>query len=76
MAHLPIPDILRFYFHIEEGDRESAIKKKVEEKILQLDERLESVLPPFHELLSIKAQDEKHPQQLNTDRGNPDHRSV
>jgi predicted ATPase len=62
MAYLPILDILRAYFDIEEGDQEYIIKKKLEEKILQLDERLKSALPPFQELLSLKVEDEKYPQ--------------
>jgi class 3 adenylate cyclase len=60
MAYLPILDILRSYFEIKEGDQEYRIKKNMEEKILQLDEKLESVLPPFHELLSLKVEDEAY----------------
>jgi len=55
MAYLPMLDILRAYFDIEEGDREFLIKKKMEEKILQLDEKLKGVLPPFHDILSLKG---------------------
>jgi len=40
MAYLPILDILRSYFDIQEGDRELVIRKKMEEKILQLDEKI------------------------------------
>jgi len=58
MIYLPILDILRSYFEIKEGDREFIIKKKMEEKILDLDEKLKSVLPPFQELLSLKVDDE------------------
>jgi class 3 adenylate cyclase/tetratricopeptide (TPR) repeat protein len=57
MAYLPILDILRSYFDIKEGDRESDIKNKIEEKILQLDDRLKTVFSPFHELLSLKVED-------------------
>ena len=45
MAYLPILDILRSYFEIKEGDREFLIKKKMEEKILDLDEKLKGVHP-------------------------------
>lgn len=57
MAYLPILDILKSYFDIKEGDRESDIKNKIERKILQLDERLKTVFSPFHELLSLKVED-------------------
>ena len=58
MPYLPILDILRSYFQIGEGDREFVIKKKMEEKILDLDVKLKGVLPPFEELLSLKVDDE------------------
>jgi class 3 adenylate cyclase/tetratricopeptide (TPR) repeat protein len=60
MAYLPILDMLRSYFEIKEGDQESLIKKKMEEKILRLDEKLHSVHPPFHELLSLKIEDDAY----------------
>jgi predicted ATPase/class 3 adenylate cyclase len=56
-AYLPILDILRSYFRIKEGDQESLIKKNMKEKILQLDEKLQGVLPAFHELLSLEIED-------------------
>jgi tetratricopeptide (TPR) repeat protein len=59
-AYLPILDILRSYFDIKEGDSESRIKKKIKEKIFELDERLKTVLSPFHELLSLKVEDEAY----------------
>jgi len=58
MPYLPILDILRYYFEIKEGDREYIIKKKMAEKILGLDEKLQGILPPFQELLSLKVDDE------------------
>ena len=60
MAYLPIHDILKSYFDIKEEDQEDLIKKKVEEKILQFDERLKSALPPFQEILSLKVDDETY----------------
>ena len=57
MAYLPVLDILRSYFRIKEGDQESRIKKKMQEKILHLDEKLHGILPPFHELLSLEIED-------------------
>ncbi len=60
MAYLPILDILRSYFDIKEGDREFIIKKKIREKVYNLDEKLKGVLPPFHELLSLKVDDAEY----------------
>jgi len=61
MAYLPLQDILRSYFEVKEGEREFLIKKKMREKIFQLDEKLKTVLPPFQELLSLKVEDEAYP---------------
>jgi len=58
MPYLPLLDILRSYLDIKEGEREFLIKKKMEEKILGLDEKLKSVIPPFQDLLSLKVNDE------------------
>jgi class 3 adenylate cyclase/tetratricopeptide (TPR) repeat protein len=60
MAYLPILDILRFYFGIKEGDREVLIKKKMDEKVTQLDERLKTALPPFQEILSLTIEDKDY----------------
>jgi class 3 adenylate cyclase/tetratricopeptide (TPR) repeat protein len=62
MLYLPILDILRSFLGIEEGDREFIIKKKLQEKLLQLDEQFKSHLPPLQDLLSLKIDDEKYPQ--------------
>jgi class 3 adenylate cyclase/tetratricopeptide (TPR) repeat protein len=58
MAYLPILDILRSCFGIKEGDQAILIKKKMDEKVVQLDDRLQGALPPFQELLSLKVEDE------------------
>jgi class 3 adenylate cyclase/tetratricopeptide (TPR) repeat protein len=58
MAYLPILDILRSYFGIKEGDREYLIKKKMKEKVSQLEDGLKGALPPFQELLSLQVEDE------------------
>lgn len=57
MPYLPILDILRSYFELKAGDRESLIKKKLEEGVFQLDDRLRSILPPVQEILSLKVDD-------------------
>jgi predicted ATPase/class 3 adenylate cyclase len=60
MVYLPILDLLRSYFEIKEGDHELLIKKKMGEKILRLDEKLEGVLPALHELLSLEVEDQSY----------------
>jgi class 3 adenylate cyclase len=60
MTYLPILDILRTYFEINEEDRKSVIKKKMEKKILDIDEKLKGIIPPFQELFSLKVDDEKY----------------
>jgi class 3 adenylate cyclase/tetratricopeptide (TPR) repeat protein len=60
IAYLPILDILRSYFEIKEGEQEFSIKRKIKEKIFQLNEKLKSALSPFQELLSLKVDDEAH----------------
>jgi class 3 adenylate cyclase len=58
MTYLPILDILRTYFEINEEDRKIVIKKKMEKKILDIDEKLKGIIPPFQELFSLKVDDE------------------
>ena len=60
MAYLPFLDILRSYFEIEEGDGEYVINKKMAERISQFDEELKDVLPPLHDILSLKVEDEAY----------------
>jgi class 3 adenylate cyclase/tetratricopeptide (TPR) repeat protein len=60
MPYLPIFDILRSYFGIKEGDREIVVKKKMEEKVLHLDENLRGALPSFQDLLSLKVEDDEY----------------
>jgi class 3 adenylate cyclase len=58
MPYLPILDILRSFFEISEGERELVIRKRVEERILGLDEKLQGILSPIQDLLSLKVEDE------------------
>jgi class 3 adenylate cyclase/tetratricopeptide (TPR) repeat protein len=58
ISYLPFLDILRCYFEIKEGDREFIIKKKMAEKLSELDEKLEYTLSPFRDLLSLKVENE------------------
>jgi len=57
MAYLPLLDVLRSYFDIKEGEREFVVKKKMAEKIAQLDKKLEAILPPLQDILSLKVED-------------------
>ena len=50
MSYLPMLDVLRSYFNIKEGDRELIIDKKINERILGLDTKLESAIPFFKDL--------------------------
>lgn len=58
MAYLPILDILKSYFGIEEGDGESVTNEKMGEKIINLDGRLQGVIPPLQEILSLRVDEE------------------
>jgi class 3 adenylate cyclase/tetratricopeptide (TPR) repeat protein len=62
LVYLPIVDILRSYLAVEEVDREFVIKKKLQGKLLQLDDQFKVHIPPFQELLSLKVDDEKYTQ--------------
>ena len=57
MPYLPILDVLKSYFDIQEDDREYIVKKKLNDKILQLGEGFQGVLPPFQDILSLKTED-------------------
>ena len=59
MPYLPMLDVIRSFFDIKEGDREFIIKKKIRDKILNLDEKLKNVILPIHDLLSLKVDDEQ-----------------
>lgn len=60
MAYLPILDILKSYFQIGKGELEREIRKKLKEKIFDLDEDLKGIFSPLQELLSLKVEDEKY----------------
>ena len=60
MPYLPILDVLKSYFDIKEDDREYIVKKKLNDKILQLGEGFKGVLPPFQDLLSLKIEDKAY----------------
>jgi len=60
IPYLPIIDILKSFLEIREGESEPAIRKQVREKILTLDEKLQGVLLPIFDLLSLKVTEETY----------------
>jgi class 3 adenylate cyclase/tetratricopeptide (TPR) repeat protein len=60
MPYLPILEILRSYFEIREGERETVIRRRVREKITGLEEKLQGILLPIQDLLSLKVEDEAY----------------
>jgi class 3 adenylate cyclase/tetratricopeptide (TPR) repeat protein len=60
MAYLPILEILRSYFEIKEGEQELLIKRKMKERVQKFDEKLQSILSPLQDLLSLKVEDEQY----------------
>ena len=60
MAYLPLLDILRSYFGIKEGEQEFLIQRKMKERVRKLDEKLQSILSPLQDLLSLKVEDEQY----------------
>ena len=61
VAYLPILDILKSYFGIDEGEDQSVAKRKIKERIKQLDnEKLESILPPLYELFSLEMDNRQY----------------
>jgi len=60
VPYLPLLNILRYYFGIDEGEPEPSAKQKMKEKIGGLDQRLETLLPPLYDIFSLKVEDEKY----------------
>lgn len=60
VPYLPLLNILRYYFGIDEGEPELSAKQKMGEKIGGLDQRLETYLPPLHDIFSLKVEDEPY----------------
>jgi predicted ATPase/class 3 adenylate cyclase len=59
ISYLPVADLLRTYFRIDERDDERRIREKVTGKLLTLDETLRPTLPAFLQLLDLPAEDEE-----------------
>ena len=60
MPYLPVLDALKQYFDMEEEDREAIIKKKLRERLKELDGEAGVVPPALHEVLSLKVEDVKY----------------
>ena len=60
IPYLPILDMLKDYFDIKEDEDESSIKKKISEKVAQLNIQPSQILPPLYEILSLTGEDEKY----------------
>jgi class 3 adenylate cyclase len=58
ITYLPVIDVLKKFFEIQESDREFVVNKKISNKSLELDHKLKSSIPAFQELLSLKVTDE------------------
>ncbi|MBI3328087.1 MAG: AAA family ATPase [Nitrospinae bacterium] len=55
-AYLPLIDLLKIYFQLEERDDARRIREKITGKLLTLDKGLEPTLPPFLSLLGVTVE--------------------
>ncbi|MFW6011395.1 MAG: adenylate/guanylate cyclase domain-containing protein, partial [Desulfosalsimonas sp.] len=60
MPYLPVLEVLRGYFGITEGEREFTVRKRMSEKVRDLDKNLADTLPPLQEILSLRVEDEDY----------------
>jgi predicted ATPase/class 3 adenylate cyclase len=58
-AYLPVTDLLKAYFAIEDRDDVRKIREKVTGKLLTLDKSLEPALPAFLALLDVTVEDDQ-----------------
>ena len=58
IAYQPFLDILRSYFNVREGMEEPLIKGRIEEMILQTDEKFHSIFSPLYDLFSLTVRDD------------------
>jgi class 3 adenylate cyclase/tetratricopeptide (TPR) repeat protein len=57
ITYLPFLDLLKAYFDFIEGEQESLVKTKMLNRIALPEEKLQNILPPLQDVLSIKVQD-------------------
>jgi class 3 adenylate cyclase len=55
--YLPVIDLLKTYFKIQDRDDQRVIREKITGKLLTLDKTLGSALPPFLSLLDVAVED-------------------
>ena len=55
--YLPVIDLLKAYFKIQDRDDQREIREKVTGKLLTLDKSLEPTLPAFLALLDVRVDD-------------------
>ena len=60
MAYLPVLEYLKVYFQIKENENASITKKRIMNRIAQLDVKLTSILPAIYDLLSLQPDDETY----------------
>ena len=58
-SYLPVIDLLKSYFRINDRDTQRDIREKVAGKLVVLDESLKPLLPAFLSLLDVPAQDDE-----------------
>lgn len=56
-SYLPVIDLLKNYFHIEDRDDDRSIRNKVSERLRTIDQGLEPMLVPFLALLDVSVED-------------------
>jgi class 3 adenylate cyclase/tetratricopeptide (TPR) repeat protein len=56
-AYLPVIDLLRIYFKVEDRDEPRAIREKITGKLFTLDEQLRGTLPAFLSLFGVPVAD-------------------
>jgi class 3 adenylate cyclase/tetratricopeptide (TPR) repeat protein len=57
VPYLPVSDLLRTYFQIDERDDERKIREKVTGKLLTLDDGMRPALPAFFQILDVRVED-------------------
>ena len=57
-SYLPVTELLRGYFHIEESDHTRTVREKVSGTLRSLDRTLEPVLPALLAMLEVPVEDE------------------
>jgi predicted ATPase/class 3 adenylate cyclase len=57
VPYLPVSDLLRTYFQIDERDDERKVREKVTGKLLTLDDGMRPALPAFFQILDVRVED-------------------